>query len=137
MSPANQEKLDAALRSFRARGGGKYGNESTNVETENGVKSFHSKLEADRFHELRIMEKAGEIRDLDTQTVFRLAVNGVHITKYLADFTYYTKNGRYVVEDTKSPASRTPAYMMKKRLMKAVHGIEIQELVRRQVGRFC
>lgn len=49
------------------------------------------------------------------------------ICKYVSDYSYLDKNGQLVVEDIKSPATRTPIYQLKKRLMLACQGIEIQE----------
>lgn len=88
---------------------------------------FHSAREAKRYSELKLLEKAGEIIDLDRQIKFSLDVNGVHIADYWADFTYELRDGgTQVVEDAKG--HRTREYMMKKRLMKARYGIEIQEV---------
>ena len=47
------------------------------------------------------------------------------IAIYKADFTYKTKAGELVVEDPKGYVK--PEYRMKKKLMLAAHGIEIQE----------
>ena len=102
----------------------KYGNIPTNV----GGKSFRSKLEAGRWSELLLLEKAGEIRDLQNEVPFRLDVNGKHICKYIADFVYTDARGNIIVEDTKSTATKTPVYNLKKKLMLALHGIEIQEV---------
>jgi len=110
-----------SLGNFRAKTASKFGNQPTTLDG----KSFHSKLEANRFAELQLMERAGEIKDLQTQVTFRLDIGGVHICKYIADFTYSTKHGREIVEDTKGAI--TPIYTMKKRLMKAIHGIDILE----------
>lgn len=44
---------------------------------------------------------------------------------YKADFTYLTKSGEHVVEDTKGYV--TPEYRLKKKLMVLAHNIEIQE----------
>ena len=45
---------------------------------------------------------------------------------YIADFVYKDAEGRLVVEDTKGV--RTPDYIIKRKLMLAVHGIQIQEV---------
>lgn len=104
----------------------KYGNVPTNVEG----KSFHSKHEAQRYSELVLLQKAGEIENLQLQVTYRLDVGGHHICKYIADFVYDDKNGRQVVEDTKSYATaKDPVYRLKKKLMKACHGIEIHEVM--------
>jgi hypothetical protein len=87
---------------------------------------FHSGKEARRYVELRSMEKAGVIRDLETQPRYRLDHNGVHICDYLADFRYYdNERRRQIVEDVKG--IRTQIYVIKARLMEALLGIEVEE----------
>jgi hypothetical protein len=107
---------------------GKYSNVPTTVDG----KTFHSKLEAERYQELRILAKAGKIRNLQCQVKFSLDVDGVHITNYIADFTYHTENGAFVVEDTKGVI--TDVYKLKERLMAACHGIKVERVYRSQVG---
>lgn len=100
----------------------KFGNIPTNV---NGH-TFHSKKEARRYMDLLALQAAGLIRDLETQPRFRLEVNGVHVCDYLGDFRYFdVPRGQIVVEDTKGWL--TEVYKFKKRLMQAVHGIEVEE----------
>lgn len=106
----------------------KYGNRITTVLG----KTFHSKLEADRYLELFAMQKAKEIKNLQCQVKYRLEVAGVLITNYIADFVYETKHGKEVVEDTKGVI--TDLYRVKERLMKAVHGITVERVYRSQVG---
>ena len=96
---------------------GKYGN-----KRENG---FDSRREARRHEELRLLEKAKDIADLKKQTPFRIEINGELVCTYKADFTYL-KAGVLVVEDAKG--CKTPVYRLKKKLMKAVHGIDIIEV---------
>ena len=71
------------------------------------------------------MLAAGIISDLRLQVPYVITVNGLKICKYVADFVYIDK-GYEVVEDVKG--MKTPTYNLKKKLMKAVHGIEIQEV---------
>jgi len=95
-------------------------------------RSFQSQLERNRGEVNHLRELAGEIRNLRYQVKFSLDVKGVHITNYYADFVYEQrerKGGRKwveIVEDTKGV--RTDLYVLKYRLMLAVHGIEIQEV---------
>ena len=98
----------------------KYGNEAVTVD---GLK-FHSRREAKRYRELRVMQRAGQITGLRLQVSFKLIVNGVLVCRYRADFVYVERGAR-VVEDCKG--FRTREYEMKKRLMRAVWGIEILE----------
>ena len=100
-----------------------------NVPTVVDGKRFASKKEGRRYAQLLLMLKAGEIDDLECHPVYHLDVNGTRVGKYTADFRY--KDKRYdwavIVEDVKSSASRTTAYMLRKRLVKAIHGVTIKE----------
>lgn len=88
---------------------------------------FHSMKEARRCRELHLRVRIGEITDLQRQVRYPLAVNGVLIATYVADFVY-REGGASVVEDVKSPATRMErAYRLKLKLMRAIHGIEIRE----------
>lgn len=101
----------------------KYGNTETEVD---GVK-FDSKKEANRYRELLLLLKAGEIGLLRWQVEYELNPGGSHSLKYIADFVYIiVSTGQEVVEDVKG--YRTREYKKKKRLMKKVHGIVIQEI---------
>lgn len=103
---------------------GKFGNIKT---TRNGH-VYHSKREADRHDQLLLLERAGRIRGLRRQVKYRLEVNGTLIATYAADYVYdELQSGAWVpvVEDVKGfPNDRWP---MKKKLMKACHGITIRE----------
>lgn len=89
---------------------------------------FASKREAGRYLTLKLLSKAGRIRDLKMQVRFKLLCNGHHITTYVADFTYEewaNDDWQSVVEDVKGV--RTDVYKLKRKLMLA-HGIEIREV---------
>lgn len=107
----------------------KYGNRK--IHTKDGI--FDSLKEFRRWEELKLLERAGEIGNLHRQTPFGLIppqqVNGKTVergVKYIADFTYITKDGRFVVEDTKGV--KTDVYKIKRKLMLQVHGIQITEV---------
>ena len=85
---------------------------------------FDSKKESNRYCELRLLEKADEITELELQPKFPLVVNGEKIATYIADFRY-NDHGKVVVEDTKG--FRTREYRIKKKLVHALYGIEIVE----------
>jgi hypothetical protein len=85
---------------------------------------FDSKREAKRWCELKLMERAGTIADLERQIRYVFEVNGVRVCAYIADFRYRL-NGSVVVEDCKG--FRTPEYKLKRKLMMACHGIDILE----------
>jgi hypothetical protein len=101
----------------------KYANETVDL---GGVR-FDSKREARRWGELQLMERVGRICDLRRQVRYRLEVNGLHVCDYLADFTYQ-EEGELVVEDVKSPPTRTAVYRVKKKLLKALMGLDIREV---------
>lgn len=105
------------------------GNKYKNVKTEVDGILFDSKKEANRYYELKLLEKAGEISDLSRQVPFIIVPKSEYgrELKYVADFAY-KENGEMVVEDVKSPASRTPVYMLKKRLIAERYGIVIKEI---------
>ncbi|REJ83140.1 MAG: DUF1064 domain-containing protein [Bacteroidetes bacterium] len=104
-----------------------------NARTEIGGVNFDSKKEANRAMELVLLQRAGRIKELKYQVRFPLRVNGRHVCDYVADFVYFkrTHNGAEteVVEDVKSVITRkNRVYILKKKLMLAVHGIDIHEV---------
>ena len=99
--------------------------------------TFDSVKEANRWQELRMLERAGEIRDLQRQVPFVVIPaqrdeNGKLIEKevrYVADFTYIEKGKlTRTVEDVKSEATRTREYIIKRKLMLYRNGIRIREV---------
>lgn len=108
-------------RKFGIAGKSKYGNRKTTVD---GI-TFDSKKEAERYVVLREMSIKGEIRQFELQPEFQLYVNGIHVCRYRADFSYW-KDGVAVVEDVKG--MKTAIYRLKKKLMKACMCIDIHEV---------
>lgn len=88
---------------------------------------FDSKAEFIRWCELRLLERAGKIADLQRQVKYELIPKqkGERACTYVADFVYIDSDGNTVVEDTKGV--RTDAYRIKRKLMLWVHGIKIKE----------
>lgn len=121
----------------------KYGAKKVQI---NGI-TFDSKREAIRYQELRLLQRAGKIKDLELQKEFELIpaqyeqisreeyIKGKgkktrgkcieRACKYKADF-YYIENGRQVVEDTKG--FKTKDYIIKRKLMLYVYGIRVKEI---------
>ena len=98
-------------------------------------KTFDSQKEAQRYAELRLLERGKVIKDLKCQVKFELIPNqkdenGKVIERavnYIADFVYIDKKtGRLTVEDTKG--FKTKEYIIKRKLMLQVHGIRIREV---------
>ena len=118
---------------------------------------FDSKKEGNRYCELKLLQRAGKISELEWQKRYELipaqyetvetgeyykvgAKKGQSKTKqvcveqsvvYIADFVYQ-KNGQTVVEDVKGfrdPASATYAkFVLKRKMMLWIHGIRITEI---------
>lgn len=91
----------------------------------NGI-TFASKREADRYLVLWAMYADGKIENLELQKRLRCTVNGHKVCDYLADFTYNYPGGDMIVEDVKG--MKTDVYKLKKKLVKAVYGIDIVEV---------
>jgi hypothetical protein len=101
-----------------------------NVSKEHSGEKFDSKLEASRFEDLQLMEKAGDIRDLRAHVSFPLMVGDALIGAYEADAVYIeVATGRKVVEDSKGV--RTPLFRWKARHFKAQYGFAITEVRKR------
>ena len=107
----------------------KYGNHKVIVD---GEKVADSKHEYSRLCELKVLQRAGEIKDLQTQVRYNLipaqkicgkTERGV---SYIADFVYWTKDGQFICEDAKG--HKTDAYIIKRKLMKLVHNIDVVEV---------
>jgi len=123
------EDGQAIVDYFKAKRPSKYRNVKTVVD---GL-TFDSVKEARRYQELRLLEKAGEIRDIQRQVKFPLDVTGPWfppsqpIGCWIADFVYFMdKPERRIVEDVKG--FRTPLYRWKKKHVEAQYGILIVEV---------
>lgn len=98
----------------------KYHNTKTVAD---GIK-FDSKLEAERYAQLKILERAGVIRELELQPSFELLPsfkkNGKtwRKTVYKADFRYILcEDDSYIIEDVKgSTAVITDVFRLKQKL---------------------
>lgn len=87
-----------------------------------GIK-FDSKFESQEWQRLCLLEKSGKISNLQRQVKFILQDGytnnqGKKIKPiyYYADFQYIDNEGKIIVEDTKSPATKTEAFKIKKKL---------------------
>ncbi len=100
----------------------KYRNQPVTVD---GIR-YDSKKEARHGQRLAAMERDGLIFELRRQVRFPIKVGGVLICTYVADFEFRDSERRRVVQDVKGV--RTDVYKLKKKLMLAVHGIEVIEV---------
>lgn len=110
---------------------------------------FDSKKEAQRYQQLKLMEKAGMICDLKRQVKYELIpaqyIDGKcaeRAVTYTSDFEYYVLKplrvksvmadlkagtiGEHIVEDSKG--MRTKDYIIKRKLMLYKYGIRITEV---------
>lgn len=102
----------------------KFRNKPTIVD---GIR-FASIKESLRYRDLAFLQQQNLIRALKRQVRFKLEAHGMMLCTYIADFTYdeYAKGEWHpIVEDVKG--MRTPIYLLKKKLMKALKGIDIRE----------
>lgn len=87
-------------------------------------KEFDSKKEGDRYKKLRLLERAGEISDLELQPRFLLQdkfkKNGKTYRKieYVADFKYI-ENGKTIVEDVKG--MQTDVFKLKHKIFEKIY----------------
>lgn len=108
----------------------KYGNVSVVID---GIR-FDSKLEGDRYLELREMQRRGEIRGLKChpkfvlQAAFRIRGKWIREITYKADFEYEVCNsclyggesldaGDTVIEEVKSKATKTQAWRLRWKML--------------------
>lgn len=132
-----------AWRNYRlpSSGGGKFHNKKVTID---GVE-FQSKREGARWLELKMLQRAGRISNLERQKKFVLIpaqyepeITGPRGGKkkgrllerevaYIADFVYWDEEKHeFEVEDTKGV--RTPEYIIKRKLMLWLKGIKIIEV---------
>lgn len=99
-----------------------------------GIK-FDSIKESNRYRELKLLQKANLITELELQKKFELQpsyINNkcqkVRAITYIADFFYYDKQkDQYIIEDVKG--YRTDVYKLKKKLLEYVYpNLTINEL---------
>lgn len=97
------------------------------TQTSDGQK-FRSHLEATFYNRIKLLHQQGDVIKFDREVRFEIIVNGVFICAYLCDFVVHWKDGRVEHIDCKSQPTMTPVYSLKKKLMQAVHGIELVEV---------
>jgi hypothetical protein len=120
---------DAQRRRSKAVARSKYGNHKVIVDGEKVADSQH---EYRRLNDLKVLQRAGEIKDLQTQVRYNL-IPAQKIcgktergTDYIADFVYWTNDDKFVCEDAKG--HKTADYIIKRKLMKLIHNIDVVEV---------
>ena len=116
-------------RSSYAVSKSKYGNHKVVID---GEKVADSKHEYSRLCELKDLQRAGEIKDLQLQVKYQLIPSQKICGKtergvsYIADFVYWTKDDQFICEDAKG--YKTADYIIKRKLMKLIHNIDVVEV---------
>ena len=108
----------------------KYGAKKTTVDGH----LFDSLAEARHYKELKLLQKAGVILDIELQPKFEIVPSYKHpetgrkiaATYYKADFRVTYLDGRVEIVDVKG--TRTPVYALKKKLFESKYGIPIKEV---------
>lgn len=95
--------------------------------------TFDSHKEAQRYAELKLLLRGGEIRDLRLQVKYELIPkqNGERACEYIADFVYQdARTGETVVEDVKGckQGAAYNIFAIKRKLMLWRHGIKVVEI---------
>lgn len=110
------------------------GNKYHAEKVDRGKLKFDSRKEARRYDALVVLQSRGEIDDLRVQPEFTLIEayvtpdgDRVRAMRYRADFSY-RRGGELIVEDVKSPATRTRVYLNKRKMMLDKYGITVTEV---------
>lgn len=91
--------------------------------------TFASRAEAKRYGELRLLERAGEISKIVVHPFWNVHINGMKICRIELDFAYIAepeKSGLLVYEDVKSKPTDTALSRLKRKLLKACYGIDVE-----------
>lgn len=121
------------MKRFRPRTDNKFGAIRHDAD---GYK-FASKKERDRYLQLRILERAGEIQNLEVHPEFPLVIDGEPVLSWSADGRYrrplkaimdfaYFQDGRRVVEDTKG--MDTPLSRLKRAIVEHTYRVRVTVL---------
>jgi hypothetical protein len=91
---------------------------------------FASLAEREEYRRLKLRALAGEIEDLEVHPAYPFVVNEQKVGRFTLDFGYFDKAlGRRVIVDVKGGrATRTEAYRLRVRLLKALYGLEVTEV---------
>lgn len=126
---------DRCLIKNQGKGNSKYHSKTIEYEGMN----FDSVAEYRRYRELLLLQRAGEIRNLDSQVKYVLVPTqknalGKVIERecsYICDFDYEERQRGlwvHIVEDVKG--FKTKDYIIKRKLMLFVHGIVVREVTK-------
>ena len=133
---AAQRRAMQLYAAARGRGDPEHekGNKYHAEKVDRGKLKFDSRKEARRYDALVVLQSSGEITDLRVQPEFTLIEayttpdgDRVRAMRYRADFSY-RRGGELIVEDVKSPATRTRVYLNKRKMLLDKYGITVTEV---------
>lgn len=101
-------------------------NKFSNIKTCEDGYTFASKKEHARYCELKLLRKAGEIRDIEVHPKYAIDVNRAHICTVILDFFYRDRFGVEHHEDVKG--MDTAMSKLRRKLVEASHGIRVEVL---------
>ena len=97
-----------------------------NIRTANGDGSFSdSRKEARTDAEYQTLLRCGQLKSVERKKRYPLKIKDVLICTYVSDWVVTDRAGAVAVIDAKG--FKTPVYRIKKKLMKALYGIDIIE----------
>ena len=108
-------------------------NKYNNITVECDGYTFDSKRECLRYQQLKLMEKAGEITDLEVHPSYDVVINGEPVRYSVSkrpisielDFLYFDKvKGQKVVEDVKGRDNAVSR--IKRALFEHIYGIKVK-----------
>jgi hypothetical protein len=114
---------------YEAKPENKYGAKAMIVD---GIR-FDSKKEARYYGQLKLLQKlttSDRLERFERQVRYPIRLRGEIITTYIVDFIEHYADGRTVYTDVKGMkfGAAYQLFTLKKKLMKAVYGIEIKEV---------
>jgi hypothetical protein len=120
----HQKELAAAMRAL-ARGEKKPNKYAAVPQIADGYR-FDSTREHERYQQLRLLERAGEIRNLHIHPVFPIEwpTNGAKICVVELDFKYIDRNGAVHHEDVKGVD--TALSRVKRKLVEAAYNLTVE-----------
>ncbi len=98
---------------------------------------FPSTTEGRNYCDLKLLERAGEIFNLEIHKKYDLSINGVLIGTYSPDAVYHDKNANLTIEEVKPKPKTKKAekylrsttnwriFEIKRKLMKAIYDIDV------------
>lgn len=91
---------------------------------------FASLAEREHYRTLKLRALAGEIEDLEVHPAYPFVVNEQKVGRFTPDFRHReVATGKIVVTDVKGGrATRTEAYRLRKKLFKALYGLDVTEV---------